>query len=78
MQRSIRALVLLPPGFRPTTTLAVPVLDIDEDGPPDGIRALAVDVTALLEESRAHGAPFVSVRFSALEDCRFFGDGSGI
>jgi hypothetical protein len=65
MQRSLCAFLLLPTG-------AVP------DGPLDGAHTLAVDMTALLGDACARGAPFVSLRFSALEDRYFFGDGSGI
>ena len=72
MQRSLRAF-LLPTGALPPTTLEIPVLDVDADGP-----ALAVDMTALLGDARARGAPFVSLRFGALEDRAYFGDGSGI
>jgi hypothetical protein len=48
MQRSLRAFLLLPTGAAPPTTLEIPVLDIDPDGPLDGAQTLAVDVTALL------------------------------
>ena len=75
MQRSLRAFLLLPTGALPPTTLELPVLDIDPDGPLDGAHPLAVDVTALVGDARA---PFVSLRFSAPEDRSFFGDGSGI
>jgi hypothetical protein len=78
MQRSLCAFLLLPTAAVPTTTLEIPVLDIDPDGPLDGVHTLAVDMTALLGDARARGAPFVSLRFSALEDRYLFGDGSGI
>ena len=78
MQRSLCTFLLLPTGAPPPTALEIPVLDIDPDGPLDGAHTLAVDVTALLGDARARGAPFVSLRFSALEDRSFFGDGSGI
>jgi hypothetical protein len=78
MQCSLRAFLLLPAGALPPTTLEIPVQDIDPSGPLDGIHTLAVDVTALLGDARARGAPLVSFRFSALEDRYFFGDGSGI
>ena len=78
MQRSLRAFLLLPTGALPPTTLEIPVLDVDPDGPLDGDPTLTVDMTALLGDARARGAPFVSLRFSALEDRSFFGDGSGI
>jgi hypothetical protein len=78
MQRSLRAFLLLPTGALPTTTLEIPVGDVDPDGTVDGADTLAVDVTALLGDARACGAPFVSLRFSALEDRCLFGDGSGI
>jgi hypothetical protein len=78
MQRSLCAFLLLPTGALPTTTLEIPVLHVDPDGPLEGAHTLAVDMTALLGDARARGAPFVSLRFSALEDRSLFGDGSGI
>lgn len=78
MQWSFRAFLLLLAGALPPTTVEIPVQDTDADRPLDRIHTLAVDVAALPGDARAHGAPFVSFRFGALEDGCFFGDGSGI